>query len=252
MGRSHDLDRLFAHARTVLSKRPLAPFEFSAAVGALSDVGQLDGVWVALVERAYDDIPENKKIFVRGSMATLYCCLGNFQKAAQFLPPYPQTPAELDQAMRVFLALNRYDEAGQAALRIERLVAHLGNARSVELREALEYYHLTLGQWGEAVAVWKHMPSDPLNDEIMPQIRIARLYALQALVEVRKGLNELEQQRAETQDADLYNDYLKKWENELECYAASLAQVVPAEWQALFEPFGPNGPQVSRPMGTWK
>ena len=49
-------------------------------------VGELVGIWSALVERAYENIPQNKRIFVRSSIAEFYYCMGNFEKAASLLP----------------------------------------------------------------------------------------------------------------------------------------------------------------------
>src|SRR5438094_1751098 len=185
MSGSRDAERIFDLARKTLAKNPIAPFEFNAALGGLMAVGELVGIRPALVERAYENIPQNKRIFVRSSIAEFYYCMGNFEKAASLLPSDPSTESELCLAMRVFVALKKFDEAGEIARRCRQAVIKAGRllqppqppdenpriflARScVELRQALEHYYLAMGLWHDAATIWKFMPSDPLSDETEP------------------------------------------------------------------------------------
>ena len=96
------------------------------------------------------------------------------------------------------------------------------------------------------------MPTDSLSDETEPHIRLAWIHALQALVEVQRGLDEIERERSEIAlDDEALDDesYLARWESELKNYEGLLRQIVPAEYLWRVERASSAGP---RPMKFWK
>jgi hypothetical protein len=170
-----------------LSRPQLTPDEFQGCVFALL---QNDGIeeWQKQVELAYRRLTDRSDDRVRSAMLNFYFSINESNKAFLFFPRKSTKFFDAWTMMQVCLDLGRLDEAKKVARYCRgNLASAKDDFTRASMIDALGAYHLRMGEFEPALALWSEAPVEPaFHRQMVKGVVKARL--MQALQAAKLGL----------------------------------------------------------------